>query len=516
MEPLEVETASPQIPRLYLKLVSAGFSFFVAGINDGSLGPLIPYIRQAYHIDTNLVAVVYGTTFCGWLVAALSNSHLCQYLDLGVLLALGAVLQVLAHALRTWLPPFPLFAVTFFFASLGQAYQDTHANTFVASVKAAHRWLGFIHAMYMAGCLVGPFVSTAVASAGMHSRWNLFYAAPLGLGVINLVLVIGAFHDSLRLTQQFGQSPPESRQKGLQEMKQTLCTPSVWLLSLYFFFFLGAAITAGGWIVEYLVDVRDGDLKDMGYVPAGFYGGGFLGRLLLAEPTYRWGERRMIFLYVVLCVGLQLMFWLVPNIITEAVAISLFGFFSGPFFATGISVASKVFSAEIRSSALALVFVLGQVGGSIFPAVTGILAAHAGVKVLQPILVGLLGATGVSWLMVPRILRCVGPPRLYDQLFFHRTARKDDIAKPQSDFVLGYVAANSSKLLGYRAPNGRSVLHYIAAAGNEALLAVSQKEGTDISVRCDKGEAALHVALEKGQDATAVQLLEALHTLRAW
>ncbi|KAF4266248.1 hypothetical protein KXW98_000586 [Aspergillus fumigatus] len=403
MEPLEVETASPQIPRLYLKLVSAGFSFFVAGINDGSLGPLIPYIRQAYHIDTNLVAVVYGTTFCGWLVAALSNSHLCQYLDLGVLLALGAVLQVLAHALRTWLPPFPLFAVTFFFASLGQAYQDTHANTFVASVKAAHRWLGFIHAMYMAGCLVGPFVSTAVASAGMHSRWNLFYAAPLGLGVINLVLVIGAFHDSLRLTQQFGQSPPESRQKGLQEMKQTLCTPSVWLLSLYFFFFLGAAITAGGWIVEYLVDVRDGDLKDMGYVPAGFYGGGFLGRLLLAEPTYRWGERRMIFLYVVLCVGLQLMFWLVPNIITEAVAISLFGFFSGPFFATGISVASKVFSAEIRSSALALVFVLGQVGGSIFPAVTGILAAHAGVKVLQPILVGLLGATGVSWLMVPRV-----------------------------------------------------------------------------------------------------------------
>ncbi|KAH1846503.1 hypothetical protein KXX54_009094 [Aspergillus fumigatus] len=373
MEPLEVETASPQIPRLYLKLVSAGFSFFVAGINDGSLGPLIPYIRQAYHIDTNLVAVVYGTTFCGWLVAALSNSHLCQYLDLGVLLALGA------------------------------AYQDTHANTFVASVKAAHRWLGFIHAMYMAGCLVGPFVSTAVASAGMHSRWNLFYAAPLGLGVINLVLVIGAFHDSLRLTQQFGQSPPESRQKGLQEMKQTLCTPSVWLLSLYFFFFLGAAITAGGWIVEYLVDVRDRDLKDMGYVPAGFYGGGFLGRLLLAEPTYRWGERRMIFLYVVLCVGLQLMFWLVPNIITEAVAISLFGFFSGPFFATGISVASKVFSAEIRSSALALVFVLGQVGGSIFPAVTGILAAHAGVKVLQPILVGLLGATGVSWLMVPRV-----------------------------------------------------------------------------------------------------------------
>ena len=80
--------------------------------------------------------------------------------------------------------------------------------------------------------------------------------------------------------------------------------------SIGFGFFLGAAITAGGWMVEYLVNVRNGDVKNMGYVPAGFYGGGFLGRLILAEPTYRLGERRMIFIYAVLCVGLQLVFWL--------------------------------------------------------------------------------------------------------------------------------------------------------------------------------------------------------------
>ncbi|KAA8648091.1 putative MFS transporter [Aspergillus tanneri] len=402
------ESESP--PRLLLKLISAGFAFFVAGINDGSLGALIPYIREAYQIDTNLVAVVYGTTFAGWFVAALSNSHLGQYLHLGVFLVLGAAMQVLAHALRTWMPPFGLFAVTFFFAALGQAYQDTYANTFVASVKAAHRWLGFIHAMYMAGCLVGPFVSTAVASAGTQSRWNLFYTAPLGLGVVNLVLVLVAFRDSLAF--KHGVNTGQEARSGkiaLQEIWQTLSLPSVWVLSLYFFFFLGAVITAGGWIVEYLVHVRDGDLKQMGYVPAGFYGGAFIGRLVLAEPTYRLGERRMIIVYVLLCLALELVFWLcvsqfsdVPNIITEAVAVSLLGFFSGPFFATGISVASKLFSVEIRSSALAFIFVLGQVGGAIFPAITGVLAARSGVKVLQPILVGLLGATGVTWLMLPK------------------------------------------------------------------------------------------------------------------
>ncbi|KAJ0413328.1 hypothetical protein BJY00DRAFT_319902 [Aspergillus carlsbadensis] len=115
-------------------------------------------------------------------------------------------------------------------------------------------------------------------------------------------------------------------------MQKTLSTAGVWLISLFFFFFLGAVITAGGWIVKYLVDVRNGDLDKMGYVPAGFYGGGFLGRLLLAEPTHCFGEWRMIFIYIMLCLALELVFWLIPDIITKAVAISLLGFFSGPFF----------------------------------------------------------------------------------------------------------------------------------------------------------------------------------------
>lgn len=167
------------------------------------------------------------------------------------MLLIGACSQILAHVLRSWQPPFPLYVVTFFLASLGQAYQDTHANTFVASVRGAHRWLGFIHAMYMGGCLVGPFVSTAVASANHPSHWTLFYTVPLGLGCVNLTLASVAFHDRVgfkkRETTSAADIPEASRhQDALSEIRRTLLTPGVWLLSLYFFFFLGAAITAGG------------------------------------------------------------------------------------------------------------------------------------------------------------------------------------------------------------------------------------------------------------------------------
>jgi fucose permease len=51
---------------------------------------------------------------------------------------------------------------------------------------------------------------------------------------------------------------------------------------------------------------------------------------------------------------------------------------------------------------IAFVFVFGQIGGSIFPALTGIIAARVGVQVLQPMLVGLIGASGLNWLILPK------------------------------------------------------------------------------------------------------------------
>lgn len=40
------------------KILAAGFSFFFAGTNDGSLGALIPYILRTYHVGTEYVALM--------------------------------------------------------------------------------------------------------------------------------------------------------------------------------------------------------------------------------------------------------------------------------------------------------------------------------------------------------------------------------------------------------------------------------------------------------------------------
>lgn len=190
-------------------------------------------------------------------MVALLNTYLTQIFDLGILLTLGAVFQLLSQILRCWRPPFPLFAVTFFLQSFGMALQDTHSNNWVTSVKLAHRWLGFIHAMYALGCLVGPFVATPVASANEPSKWYLFYTALVGVGVINLVLVPVAFRDKMhlhfegrKLPSRTPQTSSDAKPSAWAEMQKTLRTPAVWLLSLFFFFYLGAVITASGRLLD--------------------------------------------------------------------------------------------------------------------------------------------------------------------------------------------------------------------------------------------------------------------------
>ncbi|OTB16851.1 hypothetical protein K445DRAFT_316344 [Daldinia sp. EC12] len=51
-----VVSSEPATP--FLKLIVAGYSFFCAGANDGTLGPLIPYIISSFRIGTGEIAIM--------------------------------------------------------------------------------------------------------------------------------------------------------------------------------------------------------------------------------------------------------------------------------------------------------------------------------------------------------------------------------------------------------------------------------------------------------------------------
>lgn len=73
------------------------------------------------------------------------------------------------------------------------------------------------------------------------------------------------------------------------------------------------------------MSVRHGDLEKMGYVASGFWSGFTIGRVVLADITHKFGERRMVFIYTVLALIMQLAFWLIPSIPANAVTVCLLG-----------------------------------------------------------------------------------------------------------------------------------------------------------------------------------------------
>ncbi|KAA8911295.1 major facilitator superfamily domain-containing protein [Sphaerosporella brunnea] len=403
----------PNVSSVKWQLLSMNFSIFLGGINDAATGALVPYLQPAYSVGLLFIAVVYLVNFLGWSIAALTNVHLTARLGTGGVMLLGGTLQLLAHALQFWKPPFALFVFTYLLAGLGIAYQDAQANSFVGGVHDAHRWLGVLHAVYGAGALVSPLIATKIASSTPH--WNHFYLVAFGIALLNVALIATAFWGGI------GKPPAGARDRATSDLKKTVSNRTVILISLFFFLYVGTEVTAGGippptppgppllttsgWVVEFLIRERGGHASSVGYVASGFWGGLTLGRLLLADITFRLGERRMVFVYLVLSLAVQLTFWLVPNLLANAVMISLLGFFIGPFFPTGISVATKLLPKELHVPAIGFMSTTGQAGSAAFPFLTGAVAAKVGVGVLQPVLVALLAAQALLWAAVPRVSR---------------------------------------------------------------------------------------------------------------
>ncbi|KAG0640358.1 major facilitator superfamily domain-containing protein [Tuber brumale] len=387
----------PNVSTVKGKLLSTNFAIFISGMNDGSTGALIPYLHPAYDIGLLFVAVVYLINFSGWLVAAFTNVHLTARLGMGGVLTLGAVFQLSAYCLMFWKPPYPLFVFSFFLSGLGIAYQNAQANVLVANVNNSHRWLGILHATFGAGALLGPLIATTITARTVY--WHYFYLVTLGFAVVNLGLLAWTFRDGLF------KGTAAAKESANRDFKKALSERTVIVLSLFFFLYVGTEITAGGWVVEFLIRARNGEPSKVGYVASGFWAGLTLGRLVLADVTHRLGERRMVFVYIMLALIAQLIFWFIPNIIANAVMISLLGFFIGPFFPTGISVATKVLPRELHVASIGFTATMGQAGSAAFPFLTGAIAAKSGVKVLQPMLVGLLAGMAIFWALIPRVSR---------------------------------------------------------------------------------------------------------------
>lgn len=81
---------------------------------------------------------------------------------------------------------------------------------------------------------------------------------------------------------------------------------------------------------------------------------------------------------------LELVVWLVPSLIGDAVAVSFVGVVLGPMYPIVMSYAGRVLPRWLLGGCVGWIAGLGQAGSAILPFITGAVANKAGISTLQP------------------------------------------------------------------------------------------------------------------------------------
>ncbi|KAF2842433.1 MFS general substrate transporter [Patellaria atrata CBS 101060] len=395
-------------PRINVTRSFAAFwAFVLMGANDAAYGALIPYMERYYDLTYIIISLVFLSPLAGYTLSALLNNtiHL-RFGQRGVAI-ISPICHLISYIVICVHPPYPVLVVIFMLAGFGNGLADAAWNAWMGNMDRANEVLGFLHASYGAGATLSPLIATTlITKAGWP--WYAFYYLMIGATLIELSTSVYAFWAATGA--EFRRNNP--RTPGSKEgsrMKEALFTwPSArtaWLCALFLLGYVGIEVALGGWIVVFMMRVRHGGDFASGMTSTGFWLGLTVGRVILGFITPKIGEKLAIAIYLPITMGLELLFWLVPQFYVSAVAVAFVGFFLGPIFPAAVVAVTKLLPRHLHVSAIGFAAAFGGGGAAVFPFAVGAIAQSKGVQVLQPFILALLGAILVLWLGLPRMSR---------------------------------------------------------------------------------------------------------------
>lgn len=390
--------------RAHIQFATLCWTLYLMGWNDGTTGPLLPRIQRVYNVNFTIVSLLFVFACIGFITGALSNLVLDGRYGFGKVIVLGSLFQVVAYCFESAAPPFPLFALGYAINGVGLALQDAQANGFVASLRDNPEMkMGILHAAYGAGAFSSPLVATQFAQ---QPHWSFHYLCSLGLALVNTILLITVFGLKTQdeCLAQIGLPPCEKGNSERSQLRQVFALRAVHLLAFFILVYVGVEVTVGGWIVTYIMDIRGGG-PSSGYISSGFFGGLMIGRLCLLWVNRKVGERRVLFIYAFLAIGLELVVWFVPSLVGGAVAVSVIGILLGPMYPIAMNHAGRVLPRWLLTGSIGWIAGCGQAGSALLPFMTGAIASKSGIVILQPLLVSMMAFMMSIWILVPSSAR---------------------------------------------------------------------------------------------------------------
>ncbi|RDW67236.1 putative MFS transporter [Aspergillus mulundensis] len=390
-----------------VKTAATFWAFLVMGANDSAYGPLLPYLEDHYNLSYTVVSLVFLSPIGGYTLAAVTNNTLHQHLGRRGIAWLSPGCHLLAYVVNCVHPPYPVLVVSFIFAGLGNGLADSAWNAWIGNMEDSNQMLGLLHGVYGLGAVMAPLVATSlITEAGVG--WYYFYYIMVACAAIELASCLWAFWDSdaaaFKAESERTQTTDPDEQGGV---RRALFIPKyarvTWLLSFFLLGYVGAEVAIGGWVVTFLMRVRDGAEFASGMGSTGYWLGITVGRVVLGFVTPRIGEKLGIAIYLLLSIAFALIFYLVPNFYASVIAVSFQGFWLGPMFPGAVVVATRLLPRALHVSAIGFAAAFGASGAAVLPFAVGAVAQARGVEVLPPFAIALSGGILILWCGLPRM-----------------------------------------------------------------------------------------------------------------
>lgn len=432
--------------RFTRRIASGYFAYFMCGWGDGVMATVLPRLMADFGITFMTGSLFYVASTVGFLTGTL-------LLEV-VLKQLGQVEQ--SSTRSAWLPYIPLFQKSparfsavqarhlvgivctimhfVFFTLMGTrggfpAIFMAHViSTVGRSILTASlnkyfiivpKHVGYAFALWSFGAVVAPLVCQALMAKGVP--WYQFYLGSLVAAALNIIFFTIAFRPTdaefgfEKIERDTVKSPPLSATSTIVEgepfkveapntLRLALTQPFQWAMSIFAALYYGSETNSQGFMVAYLLQVRNGDPRATGYVTSGFFAGITVGRLTwgyltpkLSPPQRKWIAEGCLLISLIM----QLLIWFVRSVPVNGTAVALIGLFYGPIWPAVLSLASDILPKEVEMVGMALISCASSIGAALFPFITGVILNERGAQNLPYVNVALTGTVCCYWACLP-------------------------------------------------------------------------------------------------------------------
>lgn len=379
-----------------LKTIGYYAGFLCIGLAASVIGPTLPGLAENTNTQLGQISILFSARSVGFLIGALAGGRIYDRLPGHPVLAAGLLGMALTTALTPTISLLWLLVLVVLLLGISESMLDVGTNTMLPWLHHNNvaPYMNGLHFFFGLGALLSPIV---VAQAILRSG-DMTYAYWL-LALIMLPAAVWIL-------------PQRSPRPAVKTAVTREAPPNyllVSLITLFFFLYVGAETSFGGWIYTYAVRTNLATITMAAYLTSIFWGSLTVGRLLSVPLANRLRPRKILALGIVgslLSVGVLLLF--------PAAAWAMWlgtiglGFSMAPIFPTTLAMAER--NMPVTGKTTGWFFAGASLGGMTLPWLVGQLFDITGPYLaMAAIGVGVLGTAVVFGVLLAALRR--QPPR---------------------------------------------------------------------------------------------------------